>query len=51
MSAMSLALCWPRWRTGSAAVDLRRSVRWHVSHPPSEPDLDFTADEAALVTG
>jgi hypothetical protein len=27
---------------------IRRSVRWHLEHPPGEPVQDFKADEAAL---
>ena len=29
----------------------RRSVRWHLKHPPSEPDRDFAADDIALAAG
>ncbi|HEU4947036.1 MAG TPA: NAD-dependent epimerase/dehydratase family protein [Kribbella sp.] len=36
------------WRESDATAMLRRSVRWHLDHPPAEEDLDWSADEAAL---
>lgn len=31
-----------------AADGLRRSVAWHLAHPPADASEDFTADDAAL---
>jgi nucleoside-diphosphate-sugar epimerase len=39
------------WRPTPAADAVRRSVQWHLAHPPADPDLDFTADDAALAGG
>jgi nucleoside-diphosphate-sugar epimerase len=36
------------WRASARDEVLRRAVRWHLDHPPSDPDTDFAADEAAL---
>lgn len=36
------------WRETDPAVALRRSVRWHLEHPPEDADPDFSADDAAL---
>jgi len=36
------------WTHADPAEGILRSVRWHVAHPPAEPDADFSADEAAL---
>jgi nucleoside-diphosphate-sugar epimerase len=30
------------------AAGLRRSVAWHLAHPPADASTDFTADDAAL---
>jgi nucleoside-diphosphate-sugar epimerase len=30
---------------------LRRSVAWHLAHPPADMDLDFAADDTALGAG
>jgi nucleoside-diphosphate-sugar epimerase len=36
------------WRATGGAAALRRSVDWHLAHPPDEWSRDFTADDAAL---
>ncbi|HEX5993712.1 MAG TPA: NAD-dependent epimerase/dehydratase family protein [Jiangellales bacterium] len=36
------------WCHGEPATAVRRSVRWHLDHPPGDPCADFTADDAAL---
>jgi len=36
------------WRDSDGTAVLRRSVRWHLEHPPPEWDSDFSADDAAL---
>ncbi|MEU8005188.1 NAD-dependent epimerase/dehydratase family protein [Catellatospora sp. NPDC049111] len=38
------------WRDTDPHAALRRSVRWHVEHPPQNWDTDFSADDAALRT-
>jgi UDP-glucose 4-epimerase len=37
------------WQPGDPLEGLRRSVRWHLANPPSEPDPGFEADDRALV--
>jgi nucleoside-diphosphate-sugar epimerase len=39
------------WRDSDGTTVLRRSVRWHLEHPPAEWDSDFSADDAALAAG
>lgn len=39
------------WRDTDATAALRRSVQWHVQHPPPDWSPDFSADEAALGVG
>ena len=36
------------WVHADPAETVRRSVRWHLDHPPADPDPDFSADDAAL---
>jgi UDP-glucose 4-epimerase len=36
------------WQPSDQAVAVRRSVRWHLAHPPARPDTDFTVDARAL---
>lgn len=38
------------WRDSDPLAALRRSVRWHVEHPPQDWETDFSADDAALCT-
>jgi nucleoside-diphosphate-sugar epimerase len=38
------------WTTSDPAETLRATVRWHLAHPPSKPDLDFSPDDRALET-
>jgi len=38
------------WTTSDPAETLGATVRWHLAHPPSKPDLDFGPDERALET-
>jgi len=38
------------WTTSDPAETLRATVRWHLDHPPSTPDPDFSADDRALGT-
>jgi nucleoside-diphosphate-sugar epimerase len=36
------------WVHADPSETVRRSVRWHLEHPPAEIDSDFSADDAAL---
>jgi nucleoside-diphosphate-sugar epimerase len=36
------------WVPTDPGEALRRSVEWHLEHPPAEWSDDFSADEAAL---
>jgi len=36
------------WTTSDPAATLRTTVRWHLEHPPANPDPDFSADDRAL---
>ncbi|MCC6175221.1 MAG: NAD-dependent epimerase/dehydratase family protein [Chloroflexi bacterium] len=36
------------WTHGDPEDRVRRSVAWHLAHPPSEPESDFSADDRAL---
>jgi hypothetical protein len=36
------------WHAGDPADSTRRSVSWHLAHPPADPDPDFGPDDAAL---
>jgi nucleoside-diphosphate-sugar epimerase len=38
------------WTTSDPAESLRTTVRWHLSNPPANPSLDFSADESALAS-
>lgn len=38
------------WTTSDPVESLRTTVRWHLANPPSNPDLDFSADNAALAS-
>jgi nucleoside-diphosphate-sugar epimerase len=38
------------WRESDPDAALRRSVQWHLAHPPDEWSRDFSADDAALRT-
>jgi nucleoside-diphosphate-sugar epimerase len=38
------------WTTSDPAETLHATVRWHLDHPPSEADLDFSPDDRALGT-
>src|SRR5713226_1910948 len=38
------------WTTSDPAETLRATVRWHLDHPPSTPDPDFSSDDRALGT-
>jgi hypothetical protein len=38
------------WTTSDPAETLRTTVRWHLDHPPSDADADFSADDRALGT-
>jgi nucleoside-diphosphate-sugar epimerase len=38
------------WTTSDPVESLSNSVRWHLANPPSNPDLDFSADDRALGT-
>ncbi len=38
------------WTTSDPAESLQISVRWHLAHPPPNPDLDFSADDSALAS-
>jgi nucleoside-diphosphate-sugar epimerase len=36
------------WEPGDPIAGVRRSVAWHLAHPPSDPDAGFEADDRAL---
>lgn len=36
------------WHPSDPAGSVRRSVAWHLAHPPADPDPDFSADDRAL---
>jgi nucleoside-diphosphate-sugar epimerase len=36
------------WRPAGAGPGVAASVRWHLAHPPDDPDPDFSADDRAL---
>ncbi len=36
------------WRPTDPAETIPRSVRWHLAHPPADPDQDFSPDDRAL---
>jgi nucleoside-diphosphate-sugar epimerase len=38
------------WTTSDPLETLRTTVRWHLAHPPSEEDPDFSADDRALAS-
>jgi nucleoside-diphosphate-sugar epimerase len=38
------------WTTSDPEETLRTTVRWHLDHPPSNPDPDFSADDRALAS-
>jgi nucleoside-diphosphate-sugar epimerase len=38
------------WTTSDPAESLRTTVRWHLANPPSNPNLDFSADDSALAS-
>jgi nucleoside-diphosphate-sugar epimerase len=38
------------WTTSDPYETLRRTVRWHLDHPPAEADTGFAADDLALAS-
>ena len=36
------------WRPTDPALTIPISVRWHLAHPPADPDQDFSPDDRAL---
>ena len=38
------------WTTSDPFETLRTTVRWHLDHPPANPDVDFSADDRALAS-
>jgi len=36
------------WQATASQEVLRRAVAWHLDHPPSDPDTDFSPDDTAL---
>jgi nucleoside-diphosphate-sugar epimerase len=38
------------WTTSDPEETLGTSVRWHLAHPPPDPDSDFSADDRALAS-
>jgi len=36
------------WTTSDPRESLETTVRWHLAHPPPNPDLDFSPDDRAL---
>ena len=39
------------WTTSDPLATLQTTVAWHLANPPSDPGLDFSADEKALAGG
>lgn len=39
-----------QWTETDPTDALRRSVEWHLAHPPDEADADFSDDDAALAS-
>ena len=39
------------WQEIDPEETLTESVRWHLDHPPPDPDGDFSADDRALAAG
>jgi nucleoside-diphosphate-sugar epimerase len=50
LASPARALAMLGWRDTAGLQILRRAVSWHLAHPPSEPDVDFSADDAALAS-
>jgi nucleoside-diphosphate-sugar epimerase len=38
------------WRAAGAEHGIAASVRWHLAHPPTDSDPDFSADDRALAS-
>jgi nucleoside-diphosphate-sugar epimerase len=38
------------WTTSDPEESLRATVRWHLANPPSNPDLNFSADDRAVAS-
>jgi nucleoside-diphosphate-sugar epimerase len=38
------------WQDTAGPHELQEAVRWHLDHPPADPDNDFTADDAAIAS-
>ncbi len=38
------------WSTSDPLTSLRNTVRWHLDHPPDQPESDFSADDRALAS-
>ena len=38
------------WTTSDPEESLRSTVRWHLAHPPPDPNDDFVADDRALAS-
>lgn len=38
------------WTHADSMDGIRRSVRWHLEHPPTDASTDFSADDAALMS-
>jgi len=36
------------WRPADPAESVARSVRWHLKHPPADPDPDFSTDDRVV---
>jgi nucleoside-diphosphate-sugar epimerase len=36
------------WEHGDPGAGIEQSVRWHLAHPPTDPDPGFEADDRAL---
>jgi hypothetical protein len=36
------------WSTSDPWESLQTTVRWHLEHPPANPNQDFSADDRAL---
>jgi nucleoside-diphosphate-sugar epimerase len=36
------------WQPQDSVISVGRSVRWHLDHPPTQTDTDFSADDDAL---
>jgi nucleoside-diphosphate-sugar epimerase len=48
LTGSSKAMTLLDWRPTDPALTIPISVRWHLAHPPTDPDEDFSPDDRAL---